>query len=79
MSELEAILERVRSSLSPEEYAKLHAAMETLVFLTQELEKKRVLCRWAATQTNQTSPQYFGGYCQRTMKEKAAYRQNLPT
>jgi transposase len=42
MSELEAILERVRSSLSPEEYAKLHAAMETLVFLTQELEKKRV-------------------------------------
>jgi hypothetical protein len=28
--------------LSEEEYAKLHAAMETLIFLTQELEKNRV-------------------------------------
>jgi hypothetical protein len=28
--------------MSEEEYQKLHAAMETLVFLTQELEKKRV-------------------------------------
>ena len=42
MSELEAILERVKSSLSPEEYDKLHGALETLLFLTQELEKKRV-------------------------------------
>jgi transposase len=42
MSELEAILERVRAGLSPEEYAKLHAALETLLFVTQELEKKRV-------------------------------------
>jgi transposase len=43
MSELEAILERSkRTPMSEEEYRKLHAAMKTLVFLTQELEKKRV-------------------------------------
>ena len=42
MSELEAILARVKSSLSPEEYDKLHGALETLLFLTQELEKNRV-------------------------------------
>jgi transposase len=41
-SELEAILERAKTALSEEEYAKLHAAMETLIYLTQELEKKRV-------------------------------------
>jgi len=41
--ELEAILERAKTMpLSDEQYAKLHAAMETLVFLTAELEKKRV-------------------------------------
>ena len=42
MGELEAILERVKSSLSPEEYDKLHDALKTLLFLTQELEKNRV-------------------------------------
>ena len=42
LSELEAILERAKTALSKEEYAKLNAAMETLVFLTQELEKKQV-------------------------------------
>ena len=41
-SELESILERAKTALSEEEYAKLHAAMETLIYLTQELEKKRV-------------------------------------
>ena len=41
-SELEAILGRAKTALSEEEYAKLHAAMETLIFLTTELEKKRV-------------------------------------
>jgi transposase len=42
-SELEAILDRAKTTpMSEEEYAKLHAAIETLVFLTQELEKKRV-------------------------------------
>jgi transposase len=40
--ELEAILEHAKMALSQEEYTKLHAAMETLVFLTTELEKKRV-------------------------------------
>jgi len=40
--ELEAILERAKTALSEEEYAKLRAAIETLVFLTQELEKKQV-------------------------------------
>jgi len=41
-SELEAILERAKTALSEEEYTKLHAAVETLAFLTQELEKKHV-------------------------------------
>jgi hypothetical protein len=40
--ELEAILEHAKTALSQDEYTKLHAAMETLVFLTTELEKKRV-------------------------------------
>jgi len=42
-SELEAILEHARTaSLSEDEYDKLRAAMETLIYLTQELEKNRV-------------------------------------
>lgn len=41
-SELEAILEHTRTALSQAEYDKLHAAMETLIYLTQELEKNRV-------------------------------------
>jgi len=41
--ELEAILERAKTTpMSEAEYTKLHAAVETLAFLTQELEKKRV-------------------------------------
>ncbi len=40
--ELETILERAKTALSEEEYGKLHAAIETLVFLTGELEKKHV-------------------------------------
>jgi hypothetical protein len=40
---LESILERAKTTpMSEEEYVKLHAAMEPLIFLTQELEKKRV-------------------------------------
>jgi len=42
ISGLEAILERVRANLSPDEYDKLHAALQTLLFVTQELEKNRV-------------------------------------
>jgi len=38
--ELEAILDRARSSLSDEDHEKLKAAVETLAFLTQELESK---------------------------------------
>ena len=42
-SELEAILSGAKTQpLSEEQYAKLHAVVETLIFLTQELEKKRV-------------------------------------
>jgi transposase len=41
-SDLEAILVRAKTALSDEEYTKLHAAIETLAFLTQELEKKQV-------------------------------------
>jgi transposase len=39
---LEAILDRAKTALSEAEYDKLHAAMETLIYLTQELEKNRV-------------------------------------
>ena len=41
-SELEAILEHAKTALSEDEYDKLRAAMETLIYLTQELEKNRV-------------------------------------
>jgi transposase len=41
--ELEAILEHAKTTaIDEDEYAKLHAAMDTLIFLTQELEKKHV-------------------------------------
>jgi len=40
--ELEVILEHAKTALNEAEYDKLHAAMETLIYLTQELEKKRV-------------------------------------
>jgi transposase len=41
--ELEAILERAKTApLSEEEYTKLHAVLQTLMFLTTELEKKHV-------------------------------------
>jgi transposase len=40
---LEAIIEHAKTAvLSQDEYTKLHAAMETLIYLTQELEKNRV-------------------------------------
>jgi len=42
MSELEAILDRAKAALSEEEYEKIHGALETLLFLTKELEKKKV-------------------------------------
>jgi transposase len=42
MKDLEAILEHARSALSEKEYATLQGAMQTLEFLTRELEKKSV-------------------------------------
>jgi transposase len=41
-SELEAILEHAKTALGEAEYDTLHAAMQTLIYLTQELEKSRV-------------------------------------
>jgi len=42
-TELEAILARAKTTpMSEEDYTKLHAVIETLIFLTQELEKKQV-------------------------------------
>lgn len=42
-SELETILEHAKTAaLSEDEYDKLYAAMETLIYLTRELEKNRV-------------------------------------
>ena len=46
MSALEAILEQARSKpLSDEQHRQLHAALTTLAFLTEELEKKRTSIR----------------------------------
>jgi hypothetical protein len=42
LSELKEILERAKSSLSEEDFEKLDNALETLAFLTSELEKKGV-------------------------------------
>jgi transposase len=42
MRDLEAILERAKAALSEEEFATLKGALETLEFLTRELEKKNV-------------------------------------
>ena len=42
MRDLEAILERAKVALSEEEFATLKGALETLEFLTRELEKKSV-------------------------------------
>lgn len=42
LGELESIVERVKTSLSDEEHGKLKAAIETLAFITRELESKRV-------------------------------------
>ena len=43
MSELEAILERSKTQpLSEQDYERLHAVLQTLLFLTQELDKNRV-------------------------------------
>src|SRR5207249_3196086 len=60
--ELGAIVERARQApLSPEDHAKLKAAMDTLAFMTAELEAKRTslerLRRWlfgAPTETTRT-------------------------
>lgn len=41
-AEMEAILERAKTALSQEDHAKLQVAIDTLLFLTQELEKKHV-------------------------------------
>ena len=41
MTELVAIVDRAKQApLNPEDHAKLHVAMETLVFFTQELQRK---------------------------------------
>jgi transposase len=42
MKDLEAILEHAKAALSDEEFATLKGAMQTLEFLTRELEKKSV-------------------------------------
>lgn len=41
LEELDAILERVKDSLTGEDYEKLKSAMDTLAFLTAELQSKR--------------------------------------
>jgi len=40
LKDLESILERVKSALSPEDHATLSAAIDTLAYLTRELEAK---------------------------------------
>lgn len=73
-SELEAILERAKTTpMSEAEYAKLHAVVETLVFLTQELEKKHVSIQ-------RLKQLLFGGVLSAGLHEKVllrGYRQRL--
>jgi hypothetical protein len=45
MGEMEEILKRARAVLSPEDYEKLQAAVDTLEFLTQEIEGKNASIR----------------------------------
>ena len=45
MDDLEGIVERAKAALSEEDHEKLKAAMETLAYLTQELEAERVSLR----------------------------------
>lgn len=45
MEEIEAIVEKAKASLSAEEHRKLKAAMETLTYLTSEIEDKRTTIR----------------------------------
>ena len=42
MKDLEAIVEHAKAAISEEEFATLKGAMETLEYLTRELEKKSV-------------------------------------
>jgi len=59
-TELEAILTRAKTMpVSEQDYDKLHTAIETLIFLTQELEKKQVsvqrLKQWLFGATTETT------------------------
>ena len=42
LDELQAILQRAKTAIDDDEYEKLKAAVDTLVFLTNELEKKDI-------------------------------------
>jgi len=59
MKDLEAILEHAKAALSEEEFATLKGALETLEFLTRELEKKSVsvqrLKQWLFGATTETT------------------------
>jgi transposase len=61
MDDLEAIVERARGSLSAEDHEKLKAAMETLGYLTHQLEAERVslkrLKRWLFGPTSERTSQ----------------------
>jgi len=76
-TELQEILEHAKAALSQAEYDKLNAAMETLIFLTQELEKNRV-------SVQRLKKLLFGATTEKTQKvmEKLlnkAGKENIPT
>ena len=64
MTELTAVLLRAKQALTPEDHAKLQVAMETLVFFTQELQRKSAslkrLRRWLFGASTEKTDQVLG-------------------
>jgi len=76
LKDLEAILERAKAALSQEEFATLQAALQTLEFLTRELEKKSVsiqrLKQWLFGAATETTAKVIEKILERAAKTPAA-------
>ena len=72
--DLEAILEHAQAALSQEEFATLKGALETLEFLTRELEKKSVsvqrLKQWLFGATTETTAKVIEKILERAATDK---------
>jgi transposase len=74
VTELVAIVDRAKQApLNPEDHAKLHVAMETLVFFTQELQRKSTslkrLRRWLFGASTEKTDQVLGATPEATRTE----------